>query len=244
MVISTRLADLPVRIRVCHENTASLFAPYTVADSEEHYDMAVRETDAVLTQLRPADDANEWFREHTLLILAASRFLLPRGGVVIHGVALSVLARGWLLTGKSGVGKTTQYNHLQALFPAATEIICGDKPILRRIEDGSFRLYPSPWLGKEGYTGERSAPLAGIVLLSQAEENRLAVLTPSEAAFSLYSQLLYSPDTEADARSAAALESALLNAVPVYRFDNRGDEASARMLIEVLRKEGLGDESV
>lgn len=237
MVIHTKLADLSAAIRLRHKETAVFFAPYTLGDEDEPWDLAVSPEDESLYRLPSPDLSRDDFFEHSMLILAASRFLLERDGAVIHGVAVSISGRGWLLTGPSGVGKTTQYELLKSLYPDAVEIVNGDKPILRRQEDGSFLVWPSPWPGKEGYNGDRPVPLAGIVMLAQSEENKISPLSSGEAAYPLFLQMLYSPKTEAEARAAAALEEQLLYAVPVFRFENRGDEASARLLYDTLVKE-------
>lgn len=237
MLISIELAGLTARVKLQHPGTASFLAPYTVTDDGAGFDLAVTESDARLGSVAAEDQARESYLEHALLVLSASRFLLPRGRIVFHAVALRARGRAWLLTAPSGTGKTTQYLLLKRLYPEAIEIISGDKPILELREDELPLAHPSPWPGKEGYQGSSPGAVCGIVLLKQAEDNEIVRLAPRDAVFPLYREFLYSPENETDARMAAAIEEQLLHTVPVYEFRNRGDEASAHLLFGLLSQE-------
>ena len=237
MIIETQLAQFPVRIRLAYPETARLFSPYTEIRNEEVFDLAVTQRDKDLNPPTDADKVKDAYYEHSLLVLSASRFLLKHNCVVFHAVALMLRGQAWLLTAPSGTGKTTQYLNLKRLYPDETEIISGDKLILQLCPDGSFVVHPSPWPGKEGFRGNRAAALRGVVLLRQAQYNKIAPLSHSDAVFPLYQQFLYSPENETEALAVGCIESRLINTLPVYGFDNRGDDESSRMLYEMMCKE-------
>ena len=174
--------------------------------------------------------------EAYILMAHVSRELLKHERVVFHGVAFLWRGRAWLLTAPSGTGKTTQLRHWQRLWGEEIKLISGDKPILEQRADGSVWLHPSPWTGKEGEQGTSSGKLAGIVLLRQATENRIERLSPREAVFPLFEQFLMTGETEAELRAAGRLEDALLRQIPVWRLDNLGDEASARLTRAALEE--------
>ena len=79
-----------------------------------------------------------------------------------------------------------------------------------------------------------TAPLGGIILLEQSEENRMRRLLPAEAAGPLLTQLLFTRKNTDDVRAACALEERLLAQVPVWLLQNRGDAASAALCRDTL----------
>ena len=230
-----QLAGHRVELRLRLPGTAVYFdadpAPGTPAEGT----LYVSDDDLARHRQDPDRPFNE-IEEYSLMIAPASRFLLERDAVVFHGVAVLLDGRAWLLTARSGVGKTTQYLLMKRLFGPRVELICGDKPILGLDEEGELRLYPSPWKGKERLDGEKSGRLCGTVLLRQEQSNRFGRLTPRTAALSLYPQLLYSPETEDQARSACNLLERLMR-LPMLEYGNTGDEASARLLFKTLTQE-------
>ncbi len=109
----------------------------------------------------------------------------------------------------------------------------GDKPLLE-FREGGILVHPSPWRGKEGLGSLDAAPLGGIILLEQSEENRMRRLLPAEAAGPLLTQLLFTRKNADDVRAACALEERLLAQVPVWLLQNRGDAASAALCRDTL----------
>ena len=94
-------------------------------------------------------------------------------------------------------------------FGSEIKILNGDKPLLE-FRKGGILVHPSPWRGKEGLGSLDAAPLGGIILLEQNEENRMRRLLPAEAAGPLLTQ------------------------VPVWLLQNRGDAASAALCRDTL----------
>ena len=107
--------------------------------------------------------------------------LLPYGRILFHGAAILWRGRVWVFTANSGTGKTTQYMLWKLCFGSEVKILNGDKPLLE-FREGGILVHPSPWRGKEGLGSLDAAPLGGIILLEQSEENRMRRLLPAEAA--------------------------------------------------------------
>ncbi len=229
MNLAIELAGVRLRMQLRFPQTARAFRDYLVEENCEGWDIRVEDGDTELFSLICPEGRFTPLNEEYILMARASSFLLSRRRVMFHGVSFVWRGRAWLITALSGVGKTTQLRHWQRLYGEEIQIINGDKTVLELREDGSFWLHPSPWTGKEGDAGRDSGKLAGILLLRQEEENRICRLAPRDSVVPIYSQFLMLSDTEEETRLAGHLEDGLLRRMPVWRLDNVGDEASARL---------------
>ena len=199
--------------------------------------------------------------EYSLLCFNFSDALLPYDRVLLHGVALRWRDRAWLICAASGVGKSTQARWLQQLRPGEFDIICGDRPVLQfchcepvtdvtgvairtpvqslplegkvspQATDEVVLVHPSPWNGKEDWRGAPAAPLAGLILLERGEENRLVSLTDREAALPMYSHLIQTGCEPENIRRVAALETRLLQSVPIWKLTTHEVPASTKLLL-------------
>lgn len=174
------------------------------------------------------------YTEYSLLCFAASSALLPYQRCAFHGVAFLLRKKAWLITGKSGVGKTTQLHNWQKLYGNEFEVINGDKPILECRADETVWIYPSPWNGKENYQGNSIGQLAGIIYLEQAKCNRIERLTIRDAMMPIYNQFLYFANTVEDIKGVGKLQDILLRNIPVWKLSNLGDEASTKMAYDTI----------
>jgi len=98
-------------------------------------------------------------------------------GFVFHGAAVEIEGKGVIFTAPSGTGKTTHISLLMKNYPDGVKIINGDKPIIRKI-DGEWRIFSTPWAGKEGWKRNVSAPLCAIVIVNRAPENSIEEISP------------------------------------------------------------------
>ena len=176
------------------------------------------------------------FAEYSLLIESFANPVLRHGRFLFHGVSFRWRGRGLILTGLSGVGKTTQYHHWLSQFGNEIELISGDKALIE-VRDDTFHVHPSPWTGKEREEGTGCAPLGGIVLLEQGTENTFCPLTRGEAVFPLLLQFMYRPLDRESLELVCAYEEKLLSTVPVWKLVNRGDPDSAALCYHTLEED-------
>ena len=217
------LAGIPIEIELTTADHLAAYEPFMErAKPILRVCVSAQEADALRRRCGQDGPASYW--AHLLLSLKVSDALLPYGRTVFHGVAFRWRGRAWLLTGESGVGKTTQYLLWKLLYGDAVQMINGDKPLLSFAGD-RVRVHPSPWTGKEGMGQPIDAPLGGIVLLRQGQTDRIQRLTAEESVGPLFTQFLVSRDGPTVQRMAERLA----REVPVWLLTNRGDEASAKM---------------
>ena len=203
-------------------------------------------TEREIEQVRPLlpPNAKEAYVEYRCLIELTAKALLRYDCCIFHSTSFVWQGRAFLLTAPSGTGKTTQYFNWQRLFPGEITMISGDMPVLERREDGSLWAHPTSWNGKENIGNRICAPVAGIVLLEQGNENRIRPLPARDAVMPFFEQFIVRPETEAEILALARLMDQMLRKVPCFKFVNLGDDASTVLLRETLaplRKEESHD---
>ena len=151
--------------------------------------------------------------------------------MILHAVALRWNDKAWLITARSGVGKSTQAKYLQELCPGEFGIICGDRPILE-FRENDIIAHPSPWNGKENWHGAEKAPLGGVILLERGDENRIESLSPKEAAIPVYVQVIQNAVEAEKIHKSTALITRLLKNVPIWRLTTHQVPDSTRLLLE------------
>ena len=172
--------------------------------------------------------------EYKLMMAPTARYLLRYDALLIHAVAFLWRGRAWLLSAASGVGKSTQFRLWRELYGEDVQIICGDMPALSLESDGSILVSPSPWPGKERWSGTVSATLGGVVFLEQAEENEIVRLEPAQSLDLLHERCLCRPRTVEEIHSFAVLLDGVLSHHPVWLLRNRGDPASAQLTARAI----------
>lgn len=175
------------------------------------------------------------FLEFQSLMLATGNALLSHRRALFHGAAMLWNGLAWIFTAPSGTGKTTQLQLWRKLFKKDIQVINGDKPVLECRGDGSVRVSCSPWRGKEklGHQ-DLHAPLGGIVLLEQGAQNHMERLSMADAVLPLFTEFVSFPENEEQIRCQAEILTRILDAVPVWKLTNLGDEASALLTQKTL----------
>ena len=158
---------------------------------------------------------------------------LPRyNALLFHGAAVAYKGKAYVFSAPSGTGKTT---HLRLWMRARAKdltIINGDKPIFR-LEDGTFRVYGTPWSGKEGWQNNVCAPVRAVCFLERSKENRIERMSDGEAAQALFAQLVY-PRDPANLSAMLTLADGFVKSARFYRLHCNVSEEAARLSFETM----------
>ncbi len=157
--------------------------------------------------------------------------LLQHAGLLLHASLIKYGHSAIAFTGPSGIGKSTQAALWERILGA--ELINGDRAALRFTPSG-WIAYGSPYAGTSGVYKNENAKLAAIVVLRQAEENRLRRLTGAESFSHIYAQFSVHRWDKTFVAKATDLCLQMLADVPVYLLECRPDEDAVW-----LTKEGL-----
>jgi hypothetical protein len=125
--------------------------------------------------------------EYMLMGASYYRQLLKYSGMLLHASAVVVDGKAYLFSGKSGAGKSTHTALWVKHFGADAYILNEDKPAIRFV-DGRLYAYGTPWSGKTNQNVNAKVPVAGIVFLGQAPENKIRQLDAKEAFTAIFEQ--------------------------------------------------------
>lgn len=184
-----------------------------------------------------AADATESIGGRLILLLAeVPQRLLRRGGVFLHASMIGTQGRAIVFTAQKQTGKSTQAD-LWHRFRGA-RILNGDRALLQR-RDGLWYAAGSPYCGTSDYYENAALPLAAVVQLSQAKENRVSLL-PARAAVSAFLEgCTYDPTDPDQTAAVMDLAMALYQDVPFYHLACLPDETAVACLEEALKQEGV-----
>lgn len=153
--------------------------------------------------------------------------LLQHKGLLLHASLIEYNGQGIAFTGPSGIGKSTQAALWQTHLNA--QILNGDRAALRK-QENQWIAYGSPYAGTSGIYENKSVPLSCIVVLRQAQKNRLQRLSALQTLSYLYPELSIHHWDRAFAEPAMDLCLKLINDTPVYLLECLPNEDAVRLL--------------
>lgn len=228
-------AGHPVRLALTIPGTRRLFGEYLTEAEGETFDIRLTRDYMEENRWIVTPQTRDDFLEFQTLMLATANHLLAHDRALFHGVSFLWRGRAWIITAPSGTGKTTQLRHWLGMLPREVQVINGDKALLECRADGTVWVHSSPWRGKERIgVPRRGGPLGGVILLEQGEENIITRLSPADAVFDLFVEFISIPETVEQIRLQRDILEKMLDAAPVWKLINRGDEASARLTQDTL----------
>ena len=167
-----------------------------------------------------------------LRLIPVRTILQERGTLFFHASQIAAQGKGILFMGPSGIGKTTQAK-LWRTFRSA-QIICNDRTL---ISDGQTYGYPVD--GSEPVISGETFPLGALVVLEQAQENRIRQQKPREALMRLMIQMVYDRWNH-DAMSLATQQLLdIIQQYPVYLLSCTPTEDAVTCLEQQLVKDGV-----
>lgn len=178
------------------------------------------------------DDFNLYSINNALMVMYALS-TANMHTALFHSSVVSHQGKAYMFLGPSGTGKST-HSSLWLKYIEGTALVNDDNPVVRILDDGSIRVYGSPWSGKTPCYRNVSYPLGAIVNLSQAPENRIRRLRPLEA----YAALMISISGKRwDKQMAEGLhetENLIVANAKIWHLDCLPDEAAARICEEAV----------
>lgn len=158
-------------------------------------------------------------------------FFSLRGGMLLHASAVRWREEAVVFTAASGTGKTTQAQLWEKYKKA--EILNGDKVLIDCAADGCC-AWGSPWRGSSPYAMNTKAPLRAVVVLEQAQENRIRRIEGEEALARLSPHFFYPSWNEECVLGVMDAFGSLMRRTPVYLLSCLPDEDAVALTCEKL----------
>lgn len=160
-------------------------------------------------------------------ILGMEDILLRHSGLLLHSSFIRCQGKAVLFSAPCGTGKSTQAE-LWEKYEGA-DIVNGDRAGLRRLGCG-WAAFGLPYAGSSGIYRNESAPLAAVILLRQAKENRLRKLKALEAFPDLYREITVHRWDRNFVSESTELLLQLLQEIPVYLLECRPDQEAVQLV--------------
>lgn len=229
--------DITVRYLFRQNSTARYFGKHIRLSSSDTYDICLNdEYFDLFRKVHPKDVTDDYVEYKGLLYLTAE-YLLSYRCCIFHSVSFLFNGKAWLISGVSGVGKTTQFRNWDRLFSNEITMISGDMPVLD-FRGKSVIVHPSFWNGKEGMKSDLSGELGGIVILEQGTANSIERPDIAEAITVMFQQFAVIPINAEEIFQISEMIEKLIQLIPVWKFTNDGSDRSTGMLRSVLLREG------
>lgn len=154
--------------------------------------------------------------------------------LLMHASVVRKDGFGYLCLGVSGTGKST-HTQLWLRHIEGCDLMNDDNPVVRLFDDGTVRVYGSPWSGKTPCYRNVSAPVGAFLQLRQAPYNKIRRETVVETFSSLLPSCSVMKWDKLNYTSVCDTVSGIMEHVPTFLLECLPDEAACRLSYETIR---------
>ena len=206
-----------------------------LAEDNSNYVITMTEEDLKNESSNSPDGQVYVNEEISALYRRIANLFVEENIIVFHGSSFVVNGGAFIITARSGVGKSTHAKLLEDLIGEEFKYINDDKPLL--LVNDSVTVFSSPWNGKERRGNNISAPLKAVLFLGRSEEpNYRKIENKQEIYIKLLSQI-YLPKEKSKREKALKVADKLLKNINFYEINVNTDEESAKMTYERIIKD-------
>ena len=229
-----KIVDKVLEINAFNESTKRYCKDF-LSEEESNYVITMTEED--LKNERTTSETGKVYvnEEISALYRRIANLLVEENIVVFHGSSFMVDNNGFLITARSGVGKSTHSRNLKEYIGDRFIYINDDKPLLK-VNENSVTVYGTPWNGKERKSNDVSAPLKAILFLSRGETNTYRKIVNKEEIYIKMISQIYLPKEKAKRELALKAADSILKNINFYDINVTKDIESAKMTYEEIIK--------
>lgn len=228
-----KIADIVLEIDAFYESTKNYCGGF-LSDEIAKYHITLTKQD-LENELNESSNGKVYGNEElSALYRKIADLFIEEDIIVFHGSSFKVHEAGFIVTARSGVGKSTHTSLLKEYLKDDFQYINDDKPLLKMKDEPM--LYSSPWNGKERRGNNVSAPLKAVIFLNRNETNSCRLLDNKEDIyFKLLSQI-YLPKEKQKREKALKIVDILLKRIRFYEINVNIDISAAMMTYERIIK--------
>ena len=231
-----KIANKVLDINAFNETTKRYCRNF-LSEEKEDYIITMSEEDLKNESSNSIDGKVYVNEEISALYRKIADLFVEENIIVFHGSSFKVNNCGFIVTARSGVGKSTHVNLLKELLNDELVYINDDKPLLEVKDD--ITIFSNPWNGKERRGNNTSAPLKAILFLRRSEKpNFKKIINKEEIYIKLMSQT-YLPKEKSKREKALKLVDQILKVTDFYEINVNMGEESAKMTYEEIIKDEI-----
>ncbi len=229
-----KLANTVFEINAFNETTKKYCIDF-LCDEEPRYVITMTKED-LENEIHISNDGKVYVNEEiSALYRKIADIFIEKGILVAHGSSFKVNDCGFIITARSGVGKSTHVRLLKQYLGDELQYINDDKPLLE-IKDDDVIIHSSPWNGKERRGNDISSSLKAIIFLNRGIENTCSKIdNKQDIYFRLMSQI-YLPLEKSKRAKALMLIDILLKRINFYIINVNMNEDAPKMTYERIIK--------
>lgn len=226
------LADICFELAPKYDYMERFMKNYIVPDeqkADERFPVISVTDDEINREKDPDIEYPLSYLETLAVLRKIAEYIAPFGIILFHGVAFTYDNKCYIITAKSGTGKSTHVLLWQKYLGETVKIINGDKPLIK-VND-NITVYGTPWCGKEGIEINTSESLDGIIFLDRGEKNEVSRISESEAVMRLLGQVHM---TDGYATSVLAACDRIIRNIPVWNLKCDISEEAVAVCFEAI----------
>ena len=227
------IADIVVEINAFNESTLKYCSDF-LSNKESNYVITMTKED-LENEKHINEDGKVYANEEiSALYRKIADILIERNIVVFHSSSFMVDGNGFLITARSGVGKSTHVSLLSSLLEDRFKYINDDKPLLEVGEN--IIIHSSPWNGKERRGNNISSPLKAIIFLNRGIDNSYRKITDKNEIYIKMLSQIYLPLEKSKREKALKNADIIFNKINFYEINVNKDISAAVMTYERIIK--------
>ena len=230
-----KLADIVIEINAFNESTKKYCEGFL---SNEDSDLTITMSKEDLENEKHIQEDGKVYasEEISAVYRKIADLLIERNIIVFHGSSFKVGDSAFIVTARSGVGKSTHVGLLKKLLGNKLEYINDDKPLLE-VNDNDLMIHSSPWNGKERRGNNLKAPLKAVIFLNRGNNTYKKLDNNQEVYFRLLSQI-YLPRDKSKREKALKIIDVLLKRLNFYEINvNKEIEAASLTYERIIKNE-------
>ena len=231
-----KIAGSTLKIHAFNESTKRYCNGF-FADEEPDYEITMTEED-LKNERTNSDNGQVYVNEEiSALYRKIADLFVEKDIVVFHSSAICVDGYAFLITARSGVGKSTHARLLSEYLGDDFKYINDDKPLLE-VKDNNVEVFSNPWNGKERRGNNIHAPLKAIIFLNRGLDNTYRKIDIKEEIYIKMLSQIYLPKEKSKREKALKIADKLLKNVNFYEINVNQDIDAAKMTYErIIRNE-------
>ena len=231
-----KIANKVLEINAFNESTKRYCGKF-LSEEEPNYVITMTEEDLKNESSNSSDGHVYVNEEISALYRKIADLLVEDGIIVFHGSSFMVSGSGFIVTARSGVGKSTHVNLLKQLLRDELIYINDDKPLVEVNDD--ITIFSNPWNGKERRGNNISAPLEAVLFLNRGETPSYRKIINKEEIYVRLLSQIYLPKEKSKREKALKIVDKLLKDVNFYEINVNKDIESAKMTYERIIKDEI-----